>query len=68
MSAELITDEKLAELREVAAAWPVLAALLDERDRLTRDAERWHLAYVGESIRVSELEAELADRGSQCNR
>ena len=40
----------------------------DERDRLARDAERWHLAYVGESIRVSELEAELADRGSQCNR
>lgn len=64
----MITDKKLAELREAAAGWPVLAALLDERDRLARDAERWHLAYVGESIRVNELEAQLADGGSPCTR
>ena len=35
---------------------------------LAAAVEHWHLACIGESIRVSELEAELADRGSQCNR
>lgn len=73
-----LTPERRAVLRRRAdgrAHMPVwrddLTALLDaadERDRLVRDAERWHLAYVGESIRASELEAELADRGSQCSR
>ena len=62
-----LTPERRAALREHAeaerpAGWlgldpEDLTALLDaadERDRLL--------------IRVSELEAELADRGSQCNR
>ena len=80
---EPLTPERRAELRRTldlliparyeAMNMPTaeILALLDaadERDRLVRDAERWHLAYVGESIRASELEAELADRGSQCNR
>ena len=35
-----LTPEKIAELREVAPRWPVLAALLDERDALARDVSK----------------------------
>ena len=40
MTDQELSTQKLAELREAAAGWPVLAALVDERGRLAAAVER----------------------------